>query len=187
MKVHYDEDLASHIAPSRACCLVRGRGWCRLASEPRKRLIPSADEVTNSDGNTHRRLEGRSVVPASPLRHSLSCSAAIIAAFRQKFRLSHGADFPGHLCDGWRHRRAQSPTRFLSLVRFCRVRPARALLFQCRDNMCWTLCRMAGFKRVGSCWRDLGRDGGIKRRASSNGARIVPVQWRQLRFLRKYS
>jgi hypothetical protein len=37
------------------------------------------------------------VGPAGPFRHLLSCSAAILAAFRQKFHLSLCADFPGHL------------------------------------------------------------------------------------------
>ena len=45
----------------------------------------------------HLRLEGRAVVPACSLRHLISCSAAMLAAFRQKLHLAACPDFPSHL------------------------------------------------------------------------------------------
>lgn len=40
----------------------------------------------------HLRLESRTMVPACSLRHLISCSAAILAAFRQKLHLAYCAD-----------------------------------------------------------------------------------------------
>jgi hypothetical protein len=49
---------------------------------------------------SHLRLESRTVVPACSPRHLISCSAAILAAFRQKSHLTHCADLPSHLSGG---------------------------------------------------------------------------------------
>ena len=55
MKVLYDEDLASHIAPSRACCLVRGRAKrrgtlsCRADRWPAAGRSPDRDSDAASD------------------------------------------------------------------------------------------------------------------------------------------
>jgi hypothetical protein len=43
------------------------------------------------------RLEGRAVVPACSLRYLISCSVAMLAAFRQKSHLTHCVDLPSHL------------------------------------------------------------------------------------------
>ena len=43
-------------------------------------------------------LECRTVVPARSLRHQISCSAATLAAFRQKLHLAYRPNLPGHLC-----------------------------------------------------------------------------------------
>ena len=58
MKVHYDEDLASHIAPE-PCVVFREEQGEASAGEhagwplsPRKRVIPGADRVTNLEGHT---------------------------------------------------------------------------------------------------------------------------------------
>jgi hypothetical protein len=62
VQVLHDDDVASHIAPSRASCSVRGqtkrrrRIKAKLAIAPRKRLFPSADRVINLEGNTARRV-----------------------------------------------------------------------------------------------------------------------------------
>ena len=46
----------------------------------------------------HLRLESRTMVRACALRHLISCSVAILAAFRQKLHLADCADLTSHLC-----------------------------------------------------------------------------------------
>jgi hypothetical protein len=41
---------------------------------------------------SHLRLESRTMVPACSLRHLISCSAVILATFRQKLHLAEYAD-----------------------------------------------------------------------------------------------
>src|SRR5215212_11674478 len=48
-------------------------------------------------GQGHFGLKSRRVVPAGSLAHRLSCSAAILAALRQKLHLSHRPNFPSQL------------------------------------------------------------------------------------------
>ena len=61
MKVLYDDDLASHIAPE-PCVVVREDGVEASAGEragwpsSRESRIPSADDVTKSEGNTDLRV-----------------------------------------------------------------------------------------------------------------------------------
>jgi len=45
----------------------------------------------------HLGLEGRAVVPACSLRHMISCSAAMLTAFRQKLHLAVCPDLLSHL------------------------------------------------------------------------------------------
>src|SRR5215203_2651348 len=45
----------------------------------------------------HLRFESRAVVPAWSSAHCLSCSAAILAAIRQKLHSSHCAEIPSQL------------------------------------------------------------------------------------------
>ena len=49
------------------------------------------------DSQRQLRLEGRAVVPACSLRHQITCSVAMLAAFRQKLHLAACADLPNHL------------------------------------------------------------------------------------------
>ena len=57
----------------------------------------------------HLRLEGGAVVPARSLRHLISCSAAMLAAFRQKLHLAACPNFPSHLCYQRLKRGSRSP------------------------------------------------------------------------------
>jgi hypothetical protein len=60
---------------------------------------------------SHLRLEGRAVVPAYSLRHLISCSTAMLAAFRQKLQLAACPDLPSHLYQQLRHARRFMPER----------------------------------------------------------------------------
>src|SRR3974390_1436195 len=62
--------------------LLRQLGQCQLALD---------------GGQSHPRLECRCVVPARSSAHRLSCSAAFLAAVRQKLHLSCCADFRDQL------------------------------------------------------------------------------------------
>jgi hypothetical protein len=48
-------------------------------------------------GQSHFRFKSRCVVPAWSFAHRLSCSTAILAAFRQKLHLSRRPNSSGHL------------------------------------------------------------------------------------------
>jgi len=48
----------------------------------------------------HLRLEDRAVVPACSLRHLISCSAAMLAAYRQKLHLAACPDLPSQRFTG---------------------------------------------------------------------------------------
>src|ERR687898_32109 len=52
-------------------------------------------------GQGHFGLESRRVVPAGSLAHCFSCSAAIVAALRQKLHLSRCPNFPRQLFPRW--------------------------------------------------------------------------------------
>lgn len=64
---------------------------------------------TLESGQCHLRFESQGVVPAGPFRQVNSCSAAILAAFRQEFHLWPCTDFPGHLCT---HKQAATRRRY---------------------------------------------------------------------------
>jgi hypothetical protein len=69
--------------------------WLGVSVELLRQLGPRLLALRSSQSDL--RLEGRTMVPAGSLRHLIFCSAAMLAAFRQKLHLAACPDLPSHL------------------------------------------------------------------------------------------